>query len=63
MPDIERITEKEVMELVEVNARNTIYRYIRDYGFPKPITTYPKKYLKAEVVAWILNGGINQRLS
>ncbi|SFN78577.1 Prophage CP4-57 regulatory protein (AlpA) [Izhakiella capsodis] len=63
MSDLTRVKEQEVMDMVGVRSRMTIYKYTKCYNFPKPITMYPKQYLRADVEYWILNGGINQRSS
>ncbi|HED1420123.1 TPA: AlpA family transcriptional regulator [Kluyvera georgiana] len=63
MADIEMIDEKEAMRMIRVSSRMTIRKYTEHYGFPKPIRTYPKQYLRSAVEAWILNGGINQKSS
>ncbi|HHB9108081.1 TPA: helix-turn-helix transcriptional regulator [Klebsiella pneumoniae] len=57
------ITEKEVMQMMRVSSRMTIWKYTERYNFPKPIHTHPKQYLLSEVEAWILNGGINPKSS
>ncbi|AKE61920.1 MULTISPECIES: helix-turn-helix transcriptional regulator [Enterobacteriaceae] len=61
MSDIEMINEKEVMRMIRVSSRMTIWKYTKHHNFPKPIRTHPKQYLQSEVEAWILNGGINQK--
>lgn len=63
MSDIEMIDEKEVMQMIRVSSRMTIWKYTKHHNFPKPIRTHPKQYLQSEVEAWILNGGINQKSS
>ncbi|WP_215846343.1 helix-turn-helix transcriptional regulator [Candidatus Pantoea bituminis] len=63
MANTEMISEKEAMDKLKVSSRMTIYNYIKKFGFPKPIRTHPKQYLEEEVNNWILNGGINQRVS
>lgn len=63
MADIEMITEKEVMGILKVSSRATIWKYTEYHNFPKPIRTHPKQYLKAEIEDWILKGGINPRAS
>ncbi|STR95483.1 Predicted transcriptional regulator [Klebsiella pneumoniae] len=60
---IEMITEKEVMQMMRISSRMTIWKYTERYNFPKPIRTHPKQYLLSEVEAWILNGGINPKSS
>lgn len=61
MADIEIINEKEVMQMIRVSSRMTIWKYTEHYNFPKSIP--PKQYLRSEVEAWILNGGINPKSS
>ncbi len=63
MTDIEMIQEKDVMAKLKISSRMTIYNYTVKFGFPKPVRTHPKQFLLAEVEAWILNGGINQKAS
>lgn len=63
MNDIEMIDEKEVMGMIKVASRMTIWKYTKKHAFPMPVRTHPKQYLKSGVVAWILNGGINQKSS
>ncbi|EAT1196165.1 AlpA family transcriptional regulator [Salmonella enterica] len=63
MSNIDMVDEKEVMRMARISSRMTIWKYTRQYNFPKPIRTHPKQYLKSEEEAWILNGGINQKSS
>ena len=63
MADIEMINEKEVMQMMHVSSRMTIWKYTENHNFPKPIRTHPKQYLRSAVEEWILNGGVNQRPS
>ncbi|MBC1185250.1 AlpA family transcriptional regulator [Kluyvera sp. SCKS090646] len=63
MADIEMINEKEVMQMMHVSSRMTIWKYTENHNFPKPIRTHPKQYLRSAVETWILNGGVNQRPS
>ncbi|WCF41961.1 helix-turn-helix transcriptional regulator [Enterobacter roggenkampii] len=63
MTGIEMISEKEVMQMLKVSSRMTIWKYTENYNFPKPIRTHPKQYLQSAVEAWILNGGVNQKSS
>lgn len=63
MVDIEMINEKEVMKMIRVSSRMTIWKYTEQHNFPKPIRTHPKQYLRSEVEAWILNGGVNPKSS
>ncbi len=44
MADIEMITEKEVMGILKVSSRATIWKYTEYHNFPKPIRTHPKQY-------------------
>ncbi len=55
------IAESEVMEILLISSRQTIWNYINHYGFPKPIRTRPKAYLREDVERWIRNGGVNQK--
>ena len=54
------IQESEVMNLLEVSARQTIWNYTKKHNFPKPIRTRPKAYLREAVNEWIIKGGVNQ---
>lgn len=63
MANIEMINEKEVMQIMHVSSRMTIWKYTENHNFPKPIRTHPKQYLRSAVEEWILNGGVNQRPS
>jgi len=53
--------EKELMELLAVSSRQTIWNYTHRHGFPKPVRTHPKVYLRQDVISWILNGGVNPK--
>lgn len=44
----------EVMKLLQVKSRDTLYRYERDSGFPHPVKTNPSLYLRTAVDEWIL---------
>jgi predicted DNA-binding transcriptional regulator AlpA len=55
------IKEKEVMEKLEITSRTTMWKYCHIYNFPKPVRTHPKSYLRRDVEAWILRGGVNQQ--
>ncbi|WP_071998255.1 MULTISPECIES: AlpA family transcriptional regulator [unclassified Serratia (in: enterobacteria)] len=57
------IEEKEVMQRLKVSSRQTIYTYQKKFGFPMPIRTHPKAYLEEAVVKWILNGGVNPKVT
>ncbi|EEX1843899.1 TPA: helix-turn-helix transcriptional regulator [Escherichia coli] len=63
MTDTSLIPEKEVMNKLGVSSRQTIWNYTKRHGFPKPIRTHPKSYLREAVEGWILNGGVNQKCS
>lgn len=63
MANIDIIDEKEVMGMIKVSSRMTIWKYTKLHNFPMPIRTHPKQYLKSEVETWILSGGINQKFS
>ncbi|WP_072164364.1 helix-turn-helix transcriptional regulator, partial [Escherichia coli] len=54
---------KEVMNKLGVSSRQTIWNYTKRHGFPKPVRTHPKSYLREAVEGWILNGGVNQKCS
>lgn len=60
---IEMISEKKIMETLGISSRQTMAKYIKKYNFPQPVTVYPKQFLQAEVEKWILNGGVNQKVS
>ncbi|MEB6378823.1 AlpA family transcriptional regulator [Leclercia adecarboxylata] len=53
--------EKEVMELLGISSRQTIWNYTHRHRFPKPVKTHPKVYLREAVLSWILNGGVNPK--
>ena len=57
MTDTSLIPEKEVMNKLGVSSRQTIWNYTKRHGFPKPVRTHPKSYLREAVEGWILNGG------
>ncbi|HHL0960184.1 TPA: helix-turn-helix transcriptional regulator [Serratia marcescens] len=61
MVDTTLIPEKDVMKLLKISSRQTMYTYQKKFGFPMPIRSHPKAYLESEVTQWILNGGINQK--
>ncbi|MDQ1226507.1 helix-turn-helix transcriptional regulator [Pantoea ananatis] len=61
--NIEMISEKKIMETLGISSRQTMAKYIKKYNFPQPVTVYPKQFLQAEVEKWILNGGVNQKVS
>jgi predicted DNA-binding transcriptional regulator AlpA len=63
MQDIHLIPEKEVMAKLGISSRQTMYNYQSKHCFPKPVRTHPKAYLESAVNQWILNGGINQKVS
>ncbi len=63
MTDTSLIPEKEVMNKLGVSSRQTIWNYTKRHGFPKPVRTHPKSYLREAVEGWILNGGVNQKCS
>lgn len=63
MSDTSLILEKEVMNKLGVSSRQTIWNYTNRHGFPKPVRTHPKAYLREAVDGWILNGGVNQKCS
>ncbi|HEP0988256.1 TPA: AlpA family phage regulatory protein [Serratia marcescens] len=63
MKDINLISEKDVMKKLGISSRQTMYNYQNKHYFPKPIRTHPKAYLENAVNQWILNGGINQKVS
>lgn len=63
MNEVNLISEKEVMRKLGIASRQTMYNYQTRHFFPKPIRTHPKAYLEHAVNQWILNGGINQKVS
>lgn len=63
MADTTLIKESEVMEKLHVLSRTTMWKYCKEHNFPKPVRTHPKAYLRSAVDEWLLNGGINQKLS
>ncbi|KQN63670.1 AlpA family transcriptional regulator [Erwinia sp. Leaf53] len=63
MTDTTLIKESEVMAKLHIASRTTMWKYCRDHNFPKPVRTHPKAYLRAAVDEWLLNGGINPKVS
>lgn len=63
MTDTTLIKEEEVMAKLHVSSRTTMWKYCRQYNFPKPVRTHPKAYLRSAVDEWLLKGGINQKVS
>lgn len=49
MTDTSLIPEKEVMNKLGVSSRQTIWNYTKRHGFPKPVRTHPKSYLREAV--------------
>lgn len=47
------ISKREVMELLHIKSRDTLFRYERDRGFPLPVKTHPTFYVQRHVVEWI----------
>ena len=47
------ISKHEVMKLLHIKSRDTLYRYERDRGFPTPVKTHPTFYVRKHVVEWI----------
>lgn len=54
------MNEEEVMDLLKIKARSTLWGYKAHHKFPLPVRTRPNQYLQAQVEQWILNGGVNQ---
>ncbi|STF15838.1 transcriptional regulator, AlpA family [Escherichia coli] len=54
------IQESEVMNILGISSRQTIWNYTKQHNFPKPIRTRPKAYLREAVNEWIIKGGVNQ---
>lgn len=54
------IKESEVMKMLAITSRTTMYKYGKMHNFPKPVRTHPKAYLRRAVDEWILRGGVNQ---
>lgn len=61
MNEVNLISEKNVMIILGITSRQTMYNYQNKHRFPKPVRTHPKAYLESAVNQWILNGGINQK--
>ncbi|WP_285130288.1 helix-turn-helix transcriptional regulator [Leclercia adecarboxylata] len=57
------IEEKEVMSILGISSRQTILNYTNRHGFPKPVKTHPKAYLRDAFNHWLQNGGVNQKSS
>lgn len=61
------MTTTDFMEEQEVFAllgkkKTAVWRLRKDYGFPKPVLTYPTRYSRKAVVRWIEEGGVNRTL-
>ncbi len=48
------ISKTEVMEMLRIKSRDTLYRYEKKRGFPRPIKQHPTYYLKSAVEDWAL---------
>lgn len=57
------IEEREVMSILGVSSRQTIWNYTHRHNFPKPVKTHPKAYLREAFNHWLQNGGVNQKSS
>ncbi len=57
------MTEKEVMDLLHMRSRYTIWKYKKECNFPQPVRTHPSQFRPSDIQAWIDNGGVNQRAS
>ncbi|MCA6998173.1 helix-turn-helix transcriptional regulator [Dickeya solani] len=53
------ISKKEVMEKFHIKSRDTLYRYEKNRGFPRPIKKHPTYYLKSAVEDWALRQSEN----
>jgi len=52
--------ETEVMGILGISSRQTIWNYTNHHNFPKPVRTRPKAYLREAVNDWIFKGGVSQ---
>ncbi len=57
---LEMLSEEEVMSILRIKARSTLWGYTKRHGFPRPVRTHPKQYLKTQVEQWIMSGGTSQ---
>ncbi|MEH4660198.1 AlpA family transcriptional regulator [Phytobacter diazotrophicus] len=57
------IAEKEVMSILGISSRRPSGTIPTDMGFPKPVKTHPKTYLREVFNHWLQNGGVNQKSS
>ncbi|PIJ42991.1 MULTISPECIES: helix-turn-helix transcriptional regulator [Erwiniaceae] len=57
------VTEKEVMNLLHIRSRYTIWKYRKERNFPQPVRTHPSQFRPSDIQAWIDNGGVNQKAS
>lgn len=53
--------EQEVFTLLG-KKKTAVWRLRKDYGFPKPVLTYPTRYSRKAVVRWIEEGGVNRTI-
>lgn len=47
------ISKHDVMVLLHIKSRDTLYRYERDRDFPAALKTHPTLYVKKHVIEWI----------
>lgn len=53
------ISKDDVMKMLHIKSRDTLYRYEKKRGFPRPIKQHPTYYLLSAVEAWILKESQN----
>lgn len=53
------IHQDEVMKMLGIGSKSTLWVLRTKKGFPKPVLKYPMRFLRSEVEAWVDNGGIN----
>lgn len=48
------ISKEDVMKALKIKSRDTLYRYEKKRGFPRPIKQYPTYYLESAVEDWMI---------
>lgn len=51
--------EWEVFDLLK-KKKTAVWNLRKNYGFPKPVLTYPTRYSREAVLKWIASGGVNK---
>lgn len=53
------ISKEEVMQMFHIKSRDTLYRYEKNRGFPRPVKQHPTFYLRTAVEEWALRQSQN----